>query len=373
MSDASIGPIETLLIVDDDVVRRMGGLIRHLCVGMIDESVRVTVLGHSSDPALADRVGPARTILLPQHYLPWRRPAAGTVLEIIGGQVPDMVHCLSADLARWFASWAEEWDCPVASTLADHRDIDRFCSLSSADRLSGFAITPSARQALLEQSPELESRVYVVPLGLPAEAEPPSGRAPERIPTAVVTAPLTRDCGLDVVLKAMKAVVEEQAELHLFVLSAGRAEGHFRRQVEELDLRGRVTFAGEISDWTTLRSAMAAADFYIVPSTAGRFTANNLTALACGLAILAPEGGMEDYFIDDRTAMIFEPRRSRDLAQKWLALLQNPEAAKRLAQGALDYARTCHQASRMVAETAAHYRRLCGVHSVPADFAAGPF
>ncbi|HOW70225.1 MAG TPA: glycosyltransferase family 4 protein [Phycisphaerae bacterium] len=373
MSDQPIGPIETLLIVDDDVVRRMGGLIRHLCVGMIDESVRVTVLGHSSDPTLADRVGPARTVMLPRRLLPWHRPSAAAVLEIIGGQVPDLVHCLSADLARWFANWAEDWGCPIISTLCDHEDIDQFCSMTAADRLSGFATTPSVRNALIEQSPELESRISVVPLGLPAEQEPRCGGASDRIATAVVTAPLSRNSGLDVVFKAMKIVVQDHADLHLFVLSTGKAEDYFRRQVEDPDLRARVTFAGEMSDWTTLRTAMAAADFYIIPGTSGRFTASNLTALACGLAILAPEGSMEDYLIDAKTAVIFEPRRPKDLAQKWLALLQDRESAMRLAQGALDHARSCHQASRMVAETAAHYRRLCGIHTAPVDLAAGPF
>ena len=373
MSEEPIGLIDTLLIVDDDVVRRMGGLIRHLCVGMIDESVRVTVLGHSSDPSLADRVGPARTVMFPRHFLPWRHPTAATVLDAIGGQVPDAVHCLSADLARWFASWGEEWDCPVISALCDREDIERFCSLASLDRLSGLAITPSIRNDLIEQAPELERRVHVVPLGLPAEREPRCGRVADRIPTAVVTAPLTRDCGLDGVLKAMKIVIQDHADLHLFVLSTGKAEGHFRRQVEDLDLRSRVTFAGDMGDWATLRTAMAAADYYIIPSTAGRFSANSLTAMACGLAILAPEGSSEDYLINDRTAVLFDARRPKELAQKWLSLLQDREAAMRLAQGALDHARACHQASRMVSETAAHYRRLCGVHVAPVDFAAGPF
>jgi glycosyltransferase involved in cell wall biosynthesis len=183
------------------------------------------------------------------------------------------------------------------------------------------------------------------------------------VPTAVVTAPITRDCGLEVVLKALRLVARERLDVQLFVLSDGKAESYYRRQVQELDLRSRVTFTGPMRDWSTLYKAMTAADIYIDAGGSGRFTISALAALAGGLILLAPRNTMEDYLVDGQTAALYEPRRYKHLAEKWSALLTDRPAARKLAESALTYARENLQASAMVSRTAALYRQLNDIQS----------
>ena len=351
--------LQTLLVVDADVIDRMGGMIRHLCIGMIDEAVQVTVLNRSADGEMETGLGLARVVHLPPTGWLWGRPTPETILHAIGGQKPEVVHCLSAHLARWLIPCCDHWGSVLAVQLADLHDADQFTRLRSRSPMMGIAMAGSIERALVADAPELADAVCVVPPGLPAQSEAIALSDPEQTPAAVVTAPLTRKCGLYTIFKAMKMVIQAGHEVHLFVLSSGRAELAYRRAVDYLKLRPWVTFAGQLRDWATLRKAMLTADFYIAPSATARFEMSGLTALAGGMVIFAAKGTTEDYLIDNRTAVLFDHARPKQLAEKWSALLENRDLARQLACGALEYARTHHQAATMVTRIASLYRQLC--------------
>lgn len=357
--------IQTLLVIDDDVVRRAGSLVRHLCVGMIDESVLVTVLSRSGSPSFSEGVGVSKMVSLPERRWPWSRLSADAVVRVLGGQTPDIVHCMSTELAGWVHRWSADWDSVLVAQLCDLDDVDRFVGFRSEARMMGLALTPSIERALLERAPEMREQVRVVPPGLPAEPEAVGMDEPDRVATAIVTQTLTRECGLSTVLKALRLVAREGLEVQLFILSGGPAESQFRREVDDLELRSRVTFAGPMRDWATMHKAMMSADFYIDPGGPHRFNVSALTALAGGQVILAPQGTTEDYLIDGVNAVLYEPSRHRSLADRWIVLLKDRAAARRLAEAALDCARTSLQASAMVSRTAAIYRQLSEAQTRP--------
>ncbi len=356
--DLPASPIDTLLVIDDDVVARMGSMVRHLCVGMIDEAVQVRVMNWASSPQMLESAGPARVMTLPRRK--WLRsdPSPAEVLQLLGGQRPNIVHCMSAALAHRVHAWCAEWQCPLVVHVTDLADVEEIGTCETTAALTVAAISPNLEHALLQRWPRMHCQIRVVPPGLPAQSAPTGLAEPDRVPTAVVTVPLTRDCGLDIVLRALRSIIKDKGEIQLFIMSLGRAERYFRHQVDELGLRPFVTFAGELNNWPALRKVMGSADFLVHPSSAARFTAGNLTALASGLCILAPADTTEDYLIDQQTAALFDPNRPKQLLERWTAMLDDPAAARQLAAAALEYARTRHQASMMVARTAALYREL---------------
>lgn len=355
-----VSPVSTLLVIDDDVLDRLGSTTRQLCVGMIDEVVRVTVLARSTRQ-VEQAVGPSRLCYLPSRCWPWhwQRLSPQQALELIGDEKPDVIHCMSADLALMAHNWAMEWGSRVVVQLTDLPDVRRFLRARLSPEIMVIASTPSLRQFLARKRPELADRIRVIHLGIPANPEPACFADPERIPAVLVTAPLTHDCGLHLVLKAMEAVVAAGQDMHLFVLSSGPGEYVFRKVVRQLGLRSRVTFAGDLHDWTATQAAMRDADFYILPGERRRFTISTLMAMATGLAILAPTGTIGDYLIDGVTASLFDPQKPRQISERLSALLADKAAARQLAQGALDYIRAHHQASAMVAGVAGIYRELC--------------
>jgi len=354
-----VGPVNTLLVVDDDVFDRLGSVIRHLCIGMMDEAVNVTVLWRSKRHTVQETIGPSRVVPLLATRWPRRQISEAQLLDLLGGIRPRVMHCLSADLARWVRRWATAWDCTVLVALTDVRDVEQFVRAQSADKVIGLATTTRVEQALMERRPTKRGRIAMMSLGIPGASSPACLTVPERQPTAIVTALMSRDGSVDLVLKALHLVRKQGLDVDLFVLSAGKGERLLRRQADQLHLRSRVTFAGPMRDRFSLINAMRSADFYIIPAARRRFRDTTLMAMAAGLAILAPTGTIEDYLIDGQTASLFEPYRADDLARKWAALLEDRAAARQLAHGALDYVRAHHQASKMVDTTAKLYRQFC--------------
>jgi glycosyltransferase involved in cell wall biosynthesis len=351
------GPVPALLVVDDSVLRRVGTFVRHICVGMIDEAVQVTVLSRSVPSAAGEAIGPSSVVTQPRRWLPWAsRLAPDEMLEVIGGNRPQVVHCLSTELAHWTLDYAVAWNTVLIVHLTDMKDVRAFGGLGDYPHLSALTNTAMIERALLEAHPEMQGRVTTVPLGIPSEDDVACYDDVDQVPAVIMTTPLEHGSGLELALRALQIVKEAGEEMHLFILSDGNAEAAFRRQLDRLKLRSMVTFAGSMHDSESLRIAMAASDLYLIPIAPERFNAYPLMAMATGLAILAPQDTMEDYLVDGQTARLFDARVS-DLAAKWIGLLQDHEQARQLARGAQEYVHTYHKASFMVCAIAVLYRQ----------------
>lgn len=352
------GPVQALLVVDDEVLERTGVIVRHLCVGMIDEAVQMTILSRSVPSAAGESMGPSRIVTQPRGWLPWtRRMSPEKLRDLLGGGRPQIVHCLSSELAHWAREWAAAWNAALVVHLTDLRDVRAFGGLQHAPNVAAIAATGVIERALLKSYPRMQGRVNTVPPGIPGSHDIACYSHPEQVPAVIVTCPLEHGGGLEIALKALHTIAQTGQEVHLFVLSDGQAEPAFRRQLDRYRLRPLVTFAGAIHDTEALRIAMAASDLYLLPVAPERYNGNVLMAMATGLAVVAPNETVEDYLVDGQTAKLFEPRPG-DLAEKWLSLLQDRQEARRLAQGALDYVRAYHKASFMVCAVAVIYRQV---------------
>jgi len=360
-------PANVLLVVDNDTHDRMNVVVRHLCVGMMDEPIRMRVLAWTRHPVSDDRIGPVTVSYPPKRAWGLMAPDPDALTEALGDPVPDIVHCLSADSAARMGDYVTAWGAHLIVHLTDAHDLRAFGRLTSREDVTAVPTTGVLDRLLRKRYPDARSDARTIPLGLPAASEPACLSRPERVPAFVVTGNLTRDCGLDLLLYAWRDVVMQGQETQLFILGQGSAERHFRRLMERLDLRSHVTFAGEMGSWASLSEAMRGADFYVVPAPPERFTMGTLYAMALGLTVIASTGLIEDYVIDGQTARLFDPGRHGDLCEKIVALLNDHQSARRLAHGGQDYVRSHHQASAMVRDMAALYRDKCEERKTPPD------
>jgi glycosyltransferase involved in cell wall biosynthesis len=351
-------PMEVLLMIDEDVSDRLGIVIRHLCVGAIDEGVRVQILSQSSRLEVGDAIGPSPVAYLQERSWPWPSHKPDEVLRRIGGRLPGLVHCLSVAQARRVEKWASAWNSAMLVHLTDLEDVREFGQLSYVEKLYAAVTTQTLHDAFVKDYPQYKDRVELIPFGIPAQGEPACLAQPDRLPVGVITTPLTRDCGLDHVFHALKAVIESGHQLHVLIISAGPAEKSFRKLADDLGVRGHMTFTGPVGDWAKLRVAMVNADFYILPASRRRFTISTLLAMADGLAILAPSGTIGDYLIDGETAALFDPQNPQDLAEKWIGMLDDRTRARQLAHRTLDYVKSHHKASTMVNRVTMFYRSI---------------
>ncbi len=351
-------PVEVLMMIDEDASSRLGIVMRHLCVGAIDEGVRVQVLSQSPRLEVGEAIGPSPVTYLPERYWSWRARKPEEVLSQIGGRRPSLIHCLSVAQARRVEKWAAAWNSALLVHLTDMADVDEFGRLRRQEKLYAIATTQTLQDAFIDKYPRLKERVQLIPFGIPALGEPACLAQPDRLPAVIITTPLTKDCGLDHVFHALKVVLDRGHQLHVLIISAGPGEKVFRRLADELGIRAHVSFTGPVGDWAKLRVAMVNADFYILPASRRRFTISTLLAMADGLAILAPSGTIGDYLIDGQTASLFDPHNPQDLAEKWIGLLDDRASARKLAYRTLDYVKAHHKGSTMVNRVTMFYRSI---------------
>ena len=124
------------------------------------------------------------------------------------------------------------------------------------------------------------------------------------------------------------------------IAGSGPLEAGLRRQVEQRGLAGRIAFPGWLPP-DGLRGRMAEADALVVPSVVAgdgdRDGVPNvlLEAAAAGLPIVACDaGGIGEFVIDGETGRLVLPGDPAALAEGLRSAASDPEATRRLAEGA---------------------------------------
>lgn len=148
---------------------------------------------------------------------------------------------------------------------------------------------------------------------------------------------LSREKGVLDLLTAWQRIHTVQAVL---VLAGPDMPGHpldagaeARRLAAGAGLEGRVRFLGPVADPAPL---LRAVDVFAQPSHYEAFSISPLEAIASGLPVVVTTrvGGMIEYLMDGRNAMVCEPRDPTGLAERLRQLLADEELRRRLAAAA---------------------------------------
>ena len=143
---------------------------------------------------------------------------------------------------------------------------------------------------------------------------------PEGVPLLLLVGNELRNKGLPTLLQALTQC--RDLSWHLCVVGSDSSAG-YSAEIEQRQLQGRVTFAGETADILTYYSA---ADVYVAPSLEDSFNLPALEAMACGLpVILSSSAGMSDYVKDGVDALLLRnPQDADELAVALQRLLADP-------------------------------------------------
>lgn len=136
--------------------------------------------------------------------------------------------------------------------------------------------------------------------------------------------------GVDVALKAMTELPDRVV---LWVIGTGPDRAQLEEQVEHLGLQKRVTFMGLQMH---VQPFFQAADCMICPSRWGEAAGLvNLEGASCGLPIVGSDiGGIPEALEDGRSGLLFPPGNASALADCLRALLESPEACRRMGESA---------------------------------------
>ena len=124
----------------------------------------------------------------------------------------------------------------------------------------------------------------------------------------------------------------------LVIVGSGPLARDLEARAAELGIGASCLFepaTGNVVPW------LHAIDIFVLPSLSEALSNSLLEAMACGCCAVASRvGGNPEVIQDGNTGLLFEKSNARDLADKLLSLIRNPEFRERLAERG-----SCHTAA----------------------------
>lgn len=112
--------------------------------------------------------------------------------------------------------------------------------------------------------------------------------------------------GVDLLLLAARALLDERRPVHLVLVGGGPGEPKYRRQAAQLGIESHVTFTGDVAEPTVFYREVF--DINVLASREEAFGLALIEGAASGLpSIAARTGGMKEIVRDGVTGMLFGP------------------------------------------------------------------
>jgi glycosyltransferase involved in cell wall biosynthesis len=131
-----------------------------------------------------------------------------------------------------------------------------------------------------------ESRIVYIPNGVKISSEGKGTYAPVR--TVLTSARLSREKGMDILIKAWAQVVQHEKSLKLLILGDGPLASELRNLSKSLNLTDSVDFRGMVQD---VSSYLRAADLFVLPSRTEGVSNALLEAMSQGIPCIATDVG----------------------------------------------------------------------------------
>ena len=225
--------------------------------------------------------------------------------------------------------------------------VRRGCMLNGA---SLVVANSEHTKSLLKEWNLSDDRVTVVHPPITQEAisagASADSRASDRPYTLITMARLVRVKGIDLVLHALKDVIERGIECRYVIVGDGDERAALEKLANELGLRNSTEFMGHVSEdekWSLLRDS----DVYVMPSRVNvqdhheGFGLSFVEAAAFGVpAIGTRAGGIPEAVLESETGLLIQPESQKELADAIAFFYWNPVARKQMGQAARERAAT---------------------------------
>lgn len=347
-------PVDLALTMDHNFYTRMWEVVRHLCVGLVDQNVRVRLL--SSWAGAEDlTLGPIQTVVHQELKWPFRRQRLGPLIDALAVRKPNMIHALSAD-----TYWG-------AFQLATTFEVDLVVYVMGLDDLAGLEQLDAERvsHVVAASGPLLEAvnqmdrfdadAQSLVRTGILRSAGVTCFLEEDRVPSLLCTSGLTETSGVDRLLRAVGMLRDRKRDLLLFLSGSGRSEDRLRALVRQLGISEVVTFARPRADASQV---MAGADISIHPAPETAISTGSLLAMATGTVVVCCAGGITDHCLDGQTAVVCADNQPATLADGIERLLGDPAGARNMAAAGMEHIKEYHSVSTMAQQLTQLYERL---------------
>jgi glycosyltransferase involved in cell wall biosynthesis len=218
------------------------------------------------------------------------------------------------------------------------------------------AISHSTAEDLAERGLNRDD-IRVIHPGVDLEFFTPEPDARDSEPTFLYLGRLRRYKGIDLILVALRGLLDEGISARLVIAGRGEWEDRLRATVRALKLEDRVDFAGFVTEHEK-RALFRRAWANVFPSPKEGWGITNLEAAGCGTPTIASDSPGLRESVRDRVSGILVPHGdARALTAAMRSIATDRGLVERLGQGAMEFAAPFTW-DRAADETEAHLRSV---------------
>ncbi|MCP4705048.1 MAG: glycosyltransferase family 4 protein [candidate division Zixibacteria bacterium] len=147
---------------------------------------------------------------------------------------------------------------------------------------------------------------------------------------AVTSGRFVRQKGHKYLVDAAREIVAKYPSISFLFLGDGELEKKLKEKISEYKLEKHFVFAGMLDDFNL---ELAGSDLMIHPSIEEPFGFSVLEGMRAGLPVVASRiGGIPEFAINNKTALLIEPKNSELISNAVLEFLNSPEKMKSFGQ-----------------------------------------
>jgi glycosyltransferase involved in cell wall biosynthesis len=157
---------------------------------------------------------------------------------------------------------------------------------------------------------------------------------------------LSKEKGHDILIKAMPGIIKEAPDTALMIVGDGQEMRELTELAKELDVEGKVLFAGNTGD---VRPYLWNMDIFVLPSRYESQGIAAMEAMAAGLPVVASKvGGIPGILDDGKEGIFAEPENPDSFSSSILKLLENDALRKEFAKNTKSRAKRDFSVSTML-------------------------
>jgi len=353
------GTPDVVICVDGGAVARLGPLLRHLCVGLVDQAVRIRLL--SSNPQIETlSLGPIQSLVHSPIRWPATRRRVERIVEALSSRPPHVVHAVSGQTYGLAQILADEFDVDPVLTVSSVADCEAVANQTGVRPPHVIASSAPLLEMLKRQLRIPAERLILIRPGVLARSEAACFAHEGYLATLLCGSALERERQVETFVEAVALLHDRGREILGFVVGGGQQERPLRKLVRWRRLSSVITFAPQHGQTA---SVMESADIFVVPAPGDTISVRVLLAMGAGVASVVAPNPVCDYIQDGLTAVVCTEPTSESFADAIERLLIDPASARRIATGGLEYVREHHTVSETAQRTANLYRRVAMSHT----------
>lgn len=349
--------LRVALIGSEHTVCEYSTFLRHLLVGLADESVPAALIcpsGCNPDSVFA---GAAEVISYPVFDLPLTEHLNNHLLvEQLGKFEPTLLHCLCESRAPLTRKLARRMNLPYVLTVNSLQGRWGQFSISYKRCAKIIVPTKTIADSVAKAQPGFADRIEQINIGTFVSQTGGCFSQSAQIATMVMAHPLDNADNFENVFNVLRHLQIDGYEFMMVVAGSGRAERQLWKLLAALDLLQIVTMVPRLRPW---RSVLAAGDIFIRPQPSHVFDPSLMEAMSVGAAVAGCRGGVDDLIMEDRTAVVFDPNDELSILRSLQRLLDRREFARGIAKNAQQYLAENHTVSNMISAILRTYRQAC--------------